>query len=153
MELQDILSLDDTLLAELRSNLKQPNNVLVVPFFYMLPLVQDLQKHLIVRPDNGLYVIYWRHKLFAQVVNENYIVDKSFEIQLHSNISEYYLGTWAENRLKPLEYEDFIQDEKLKAISAPNKKINYKTVYLRPYHLLALLLSSLFLKCKHKLNK
>jgi hypothetical protein len=125
MELQDILSLDDTLLAELRNNLKQPNNILIIPFFYILPIIQDLQRHLIVRPDNGLYVIHWRHKLFAQVVHEKYIVDKSLETRLHVNISEYYLGVWAENKLKPLEYEDFIQDEKLKLISGPNKKIKY----------------------------
>lgn len=73
MELQDILSLDDLLLSELKSNLKQPNNILIVPFFYILPLIQDLQKHLIIRPDNGLYVIYWRHKLFAHLVFQRYI--------------------------------------------------------------------------------
>ena len=125
MELQDIISLDDKLLAELKHTLNQPNRILIVPFFYILPLIQDLQRHLVVRPDNGFYVIYWRHKLFAQVVHEKYITEKSFETQLHVNISEYFLGTWSENNLKSLEYEDFIQDEKLKAISTPGKKIKY----------------------------
>ena len=116
LELQDILSLDDTLLKELKINLKQPNNVLIVPFFYILPILQDLQRHLVVRPDNGFYVIYWRHKLFGQIVHEKYICEKCFEIQLHVNISEYYLDKWSQCK-KNLEYE-----EPTAAASGQNKK-------------------------------
>ncbi len=73
LELQDILSLDNVFIGKIKHNFKQASNIVRVPWFYILPIIQKIEKHLITRLDNGIYVLYWRHELFAQVVYAKYI--------------------------------------------------------------------------------
>ena len=90
MELQDILSIDNNAIDALFRKLNQPKSVLKFPWFFILRILHELESHLILRPDNGLQVLYWRHKLFAQVVNKNYIGKPRF-MKLLTNFFKFSL--------------------------------------------------------------
>ena len=75
LELQDILSLDNELLKEFKSRdlLRFSSYVLRMPFVYVSKVLNELRQYTITRPFHGIYSIYWKHKIFAEIVHEKYL--------------------------------------------------------------------------------
>ena len=91
LELQDILSLDNELLSDFkaRGNLlrdqefyevydesadkKQKRTFVRMPWLYILRILDFLDDYLIRRPFQGVYTIYWRHRIFANIVRKKYL--------------------------------------------------------------------------------
>lgn len=75
LELQDVLSLDNDLMIALLSKdiVKQSGNAVRVPWLYISQILEALRSQLITRPFHGVYTIYWRHKIFQQIVFQKYL--------------------------------------------------------------------------------
>lgn len=139
-ELQDVLSLDNQLLKAILPELNQPKQILQCPWFLILRLLQDIQKHIVIRPDNGIYVIFWRHKLFGEIVRKKYLSSsEDYLTQCHLNIAEYYMGSWASPLCKQLEFEEWREVVKpptqFESFSGNNKvihKVKYQANRLVP---------------------
>lgn len=130
-ELQDILSLDNELMKLFKANdlIKSESNILQLPWFYIIRLLNSLRNHLLIRPFNGIYTISWKHQIFNKIIQKRYIgkffnylnlsnpsiqnqfgldENPTFLMYLHKNICEYYLGIWSSPKEKPLTYEKII---------------------------------------------
>ncbi|CAF0731081.1 unnamed protein product [Brachionus calyciflorus] len=107
MELQDILSLDNELLKIFKAKnlIKSKDNVLRMPWYYILSVINSLRNHLLTKPLHGIYILGWKHSIFKEVIFDKYLGDNSFLKYLHTNVSEYYLGLWSSPKAKPLKYE------------------------------------------------
>ena len=53
--------------------LKQWPTILRMPFFYLSKLLKALSPYLLTRPFHGIYTIYWRHKVFSEIVYNKYL--------------------------------------------------------------------------------
>lgn len=75
LELQDVLSLDDNLMIALLSRdiVKPSGNAVRVPWLYISQILAALKSQLIIRPFHGVYTIYWKHKIFQQIVYQKYL--------------------------------------------------------------------------------
>jgi hypothetical protein len=74
-EIQDILSLDNELLKEIKSKqlMKETSDVIRIPWFYILRALKELNNHLLVKPYQGIFTISWRHSIFSNIVFDRYL--------------------------------------------------------------------------------
>jgi hypothetical protein len=74
-ELQDILSLDDDLLKNLLSNglIKPSEKFLRMPWVCILPLLNAISNHLLIKPFHGINTICWKHNIFGEIVFKKYL--------------------------------------------------------------------------------
>uniref|UniRef100_A0A8B9LCS5 NACHT and WD repeat domain containing 1 n=1 Tax=Astyanax mexicanus TaxID=7994 RepID=A0A8B9LCS5_ASTMX len=95
-ELQDILSLDNDVLAEVYQNRLPPNHTLLrfPPLLWAL-FRQDLGDHLVERWENGIAV------QFIEIVKERYL-SVELRVKMHTVLSEYFLGQWSQGQQKPI---------------------------------------------------
>ncbi|XP_033763365.1 uncharacterized protein LOC117344647 [Pecten maximus] len=102
-ELEDVLSLDDTLLT----NVFQYH----VPPFRRIPSVlwvrvrHDIASYLVDKEVDDTRVFFWYHRQFYEAAEKRYLSDSEFSKEVHSLLADYYLGTW-HNKPKPFKYSE-----------------------------------------------
>ncbi|XP_007240267.3 NACHT domain- and WD repeat-containing protein 1 [Astyanax mexicanus] len=101
-ELQDILSLDNDVLAEVYQNRLPPNHTLLrfPPLLWAL-FRQDLGDHLVERWENGIAVCGFSLRQFIEIVKERYL-SVELRVKMHTVLSEYFLGQWSQGQQKPI---------------------------------------------------
>ncbi|XP_012941866.1 NACHT and WD repeat domain-containing protein 2 [Aplysia californica] len=98
-EMEDILSLDDDVLHEVFGEFRPA--VRRIPYIKWLALKQDVEAFLVYRDADGVTVAIWQHDRFLHAVQQRYLSNAETLCQVHSNIADYFLGTWA-GRAKPV---------------------------------------------------
>lgn len=148
-ELEDILSLDDEVLADVFQYHVPP--IRRIPPILWVRLKNDILSYLAVREVDSYQVIYWYHRQFIEAATHFYLEDKRSTRDLHSLLADYWLNTW-HNRKKPFTYTKY-QMKKLK-LSSPEssedrlvpdqplifksdnqERFNYRKLNHLPYHL------------------
>lgn len=75
LELCDILSLDNDLLYDFKSDdmLKYSPDLIRIPYLYVSKILNSFKSYFITRTFHGVYTIYWRHKIFSEIVFNRYL--------------------------------------------------------------------------------
>ena len=107
VELLDLLSLDDQVLSSIFLFWLPP--VRRIPPFLWTRLKLDLDKFLVVREAGDVEVLCWYHRQFRDVARERYLRNDDAVFHIHSNMAEYFMGTWGGGKKKPFVYSDFIK--------------------------------------------
>ena len=94
-ELEDLLSLDDTVLNDVYQYWTPP--VRRLPPLLWIRIRSEINEYLIDRGADGTRVIYWYHRQFIEVARERYLESNEPEV-IHFKMSEYFLGTWCGNK-------------------------------------------------------
>lgn len=92
-----------------RELIRHNEQVLRMPWLYILNLLNSLTNHFIIKPLHGIYTICWKHAITIQVIKKKYLEDKNFYTHLNKNVAEYYLGLWSSPNIKCLKYEKQIR--------------------------------------------
>ncbi|XP_013421183.1 NACHT and WD repeat domain-containing protein 2 [Lingula anatina] len=103
-ELEDLLSLDEKVLNDVYQYHLPP--VRRIPPLLWTRLRSDLPGYLSEREADGVSVVNWYHRQFIDASRERYFRNLNFLSEIHSNIAEYFLGTWGGGKPKPFEYSD-----------------------------------------------
>ncbi|KAH3890890.1 NACHT and WD repeat domain-containing protein 2-like [Dreissena polymorpha] len=104
-ELDDILSLDDTLLNEVYLVLNEYPNIRRMPHYFWARLRQDLRPYLTFVHTDGIATVQWRYKTMALVAKERYRTNGDGRIiEMFSNMADYFLGTWSDTKMKPFKH-------------------------------------------------
>lgn len=98
-ELLDIMSIDEVLLDDVTEYCETP--IRRMPSYFPVRLLHDLEPFVKEREVDGILVLSWKHKQFYDAAVERYLRDKELEEVLHSNIADYFLGTWGGSARKP----------------------------------------------------
>ena len=97
-ELEDLLSLDDDVLNDVYQYWTPP--VRRLPPLIWLRIRSDLGDYLVERGSDGARVSFWYHRQFIEVSRERYLQENS-SAKVHSNMAEYFQGTWSNGKKKP----------------------------------------------------
>ncbi|KAM9460844.1 NACHT domain- and WD repeat-containing protein 1 [Clarias gariepinus] len=101
-ELRDILSVDNDVLAEVYQSRLPPSHTLIrFPPLLWARLRYDLKDHLVERWENGIIVLVFFQRQFTDIVKARYL-SVEHRVQMHSVLSEYFLGQWSQGQLKPI---------------------------------------------------
>ncbi|XP_076085339.1 NACHT and WD repeat domain-containing protein 2-like [Mytilus galloprovincialis] len=92
-ELEDILACDDDVLNDVYEYWTPP--IRRLPPLLLVRLRHDLQQYLVERGADGATVIYWYHRQFIEAAQDRYCRGETSVTNLHTAISDYFLGTWA----------------------------------------------------------
>ncbi|KAK3736404.1 hypothetical protein QZH41_017906 [Actinostola sp. cb2023] len=141
-ELEDLLSLDDEVLNDVYQYWTPPLRRL--PPLLWIRIRSDIKDYLIDRGADGTRVIYWYHRQFIEVAKERYLTGGQ-ATKIHANLSEYFLGTWAQGKKKPYVNKkgESLQDDRLVSEmplmfdnKEPNPVFNLRMLSELPYHLI-----------------
>lgn len=99
-EMEDILSLDDTVLNDVYIHWIPP--VRRIPPLLWPRLTDELSSYIVEREANGILVFYWYHRQFIAASKQRYLSESRHRYQIHSMLADYYLGTWGGGKLKPI---------------------------------------------------
>lgn len=91
-ELEDLLSLDDTVLNDVYQYWTPP--VRRLPPLLWIRIRSEINDYLIDRGADGTRVMYWYHRQFIEVAQQRYLQSDE-AVEIHSKMSEYFLGTWS----------------------------------------------------------
>ena len=97
-ELEDLLSLDDDVLNDVYQYWTPP--VRRLPPLIWLRIRSDLGDYLVERGSDGARVSFWYHRQFIEVSHERYLQNQE-SVKFHSNMAEYFQGTWSDGKKKP----------------------------------------------------
>jgi WD40 repeat protein len=97
-ELEDLLSLDDDVLNDVYQYWTPP--VRRLPPLIWLRVRSDLGDYLVERGSDGARVSFWYHRQFIEVSRERYLLEQE-SVKVHSNMAEYFQGTWSGGKKKP----------------------------------------------------
>ncbi|XP_015220730.2 NACHT domain- and WD repeat-containing protein 1 [Lepisosteus oculatus] len=101
-ELQDVLSLDDAVLADIYQYWPPPNHEIIrLPPLLWTRLRHDLAEYLVERQSDGTRVLGLYHRQFIEMVQKRYLSAER-RSQSHSILSEFFLGTWSQGNRKPV---------------------------------------------------
>lgn len=101
-ELEDVLSLDDVVLNDVFQHWLPPLRR-IPPL--LLPRLQDeLSSYIMQREANETVVFYWYHGQFISAARERYLSNPQHKFYIHSNLANYFLGTWGAGKKKPFKY-------------------------------------------------
>ncbi|XP_071108697.1 NACHT and WD repeat domain-containing protein 2-like [Haliotis cracherodii] len=103
-ELEDMLSLDDKVLNDVYQYHLPP--VRRIPPLLWTRIRGDLPGYLSEREADGVNVIFWYHRQFIDAARERYFKNLNFVSAMHSEMADYFLGTWGGGRPKPYEYSE-----------------------------------------------
>ena len=106
IELLDLLSLDDEVLNSIFLFWLPP--VRRLPPFLWTRLRIELDQFLVERDADDIAVLNWYHRLFKEAAKERYLADDESRAHIHSNLSDYFLGTWS-GRSKPFRFSAFLK--------------------------------------------
>ena len=90
-ELEDILSLDDTVLNDVYQYWTPP--IRRLPPLLWIRIRSDIGDYLIERGADGARVINWYHRQFIEAARERYLGGGQ-AVGIHTNMSDYFLGKW-----------------------------------------------------------
>ncbi|XP_062617256.1 NACHT and WD repeat domain-containing protein 2-like [Saccostrea cucullata] len=98
-ELLDIMSIDEALLDVVTACCKTA--IRRMPSYLPVRLLQDLEPFITEREVDGILVLSWKHRQFLEAAAKKYLSEEKFVENVHSNIADYFLGTWGGARSKP----------------------------------------------------
>ncbi|CAF1575600.1 unnamed protein product, partial [Didymodactylos carnosus] len=102
-ELEDLISLDETVLNDVYQYHLPP--IRRIPPLLWTRIRNDLPNYLVEREAEGVSVVSWYHRQFAEVSQERYLANENTRRNYHSQMADYFLGIWA-NRPKPFQFSD-----------------------------------------------
>lgn len=102
MELEDVLSLDDTVLNDVFVHWLPP--VRRIPPLLWPRLNNQLSSYIIRREANGTMVNFWYHRQFIAVARERYLSDLGHRLYIHTSLAHYFQGTWGAGGKKAFRY-------------------------------------------------
>ncbi|XP_051531266.1 NACHT domain- and WD repeat-containing protein 1 [Myxocyprinus asiaticus] len=101
-ELQDVLSLDNDVLAEIYKFWLPPNHTLLrFPRIHWSRLRHDLRDHLTERWEGGIILLGFSHRQFTELVRERYL-SSDMKTDMHTILAEYFSGQWSKSQLRPI---------------------------------------------------
>ncbi|MBN3306526.1 NWD1 protein, partial [Amia calva] len=101
-ELQDVLSLDDEVLADIYQYWPPPNmDIIRLPPLLWTRLRHDLAEYLVERQTEGIKVLGLYHRQFIKMVKKRYLA-ADHRTRRHSVLSDFFLGTWSLGNRKPV---------------------------------------------------
>nr|XP_002663751.3 NACHT domain- and WD repeat-containing protein 1 isoform X2 [Danio rerio] len=101
-ELQDVLSLDNDVLAEIYKCWLPPSHTLMrFPRFHWSRLRHDLSAHLTERWEAGVLLLGFTHRQFAELVRRRYL-SRDVKADMHTILAEYFSGQWSKGQLRPI---------------------------------------------------
>ncbi|XP_033746900.1 NACHT and WD repeat domain-containing protein 2-like [Pecten maximus] len=109
-ELFDILSVDDVLLNNLYVEWHPPLRRFLPRLFTAIK--HELDDYIEEREMDGIFVMFWKCRLFSSVAECRYLGDETFSQQIHTNIADYYLGKWSGARKKPFQYPSLLMTKR-----------------------------------------
>lgn len=98
LELDDILSLDDTVLNDIYQYWTPPIRRMLPLLWFRLHA--DVEEYLIKRGADGIPVLSWYHRQFTEAARTRYL-SRGHAVNIHRAMGEYFNGTWSEGRKKP----------------------------------------------------
>lgn len=101
-ELEDLISLDDEVLNDIYQYHLPP--VRRIPPLLWTRIRNDMSGYLSEREADGVSVVGWYHRQFFDACKERYFKNLNFLTIIHSNMAEYFLGTYGGGKPKPFEY-------------------------------------------------
>uniref|UniRef100_A0A8C2K4B0 NACHT and WD repeat domain containing 1 n=1 Tax=Cyprinus carpio TaxID=7962 RepID=A0A8C2K4B0_CYPCA len=97
-ELQDVLSLDNDVLAEIYKYWLPPSHTLLrFPRLHWSRLRHDLTAHLTERWEGAFTFL----RQFAELVRKRYL-SRDMKADMHAILAEYFLGQWSKGQLRPI---------------------------------------------------
>ncbi|CAF1235202.1 unnamed protein product [Adineta steineri] len=102
-ELEDLISLDETVLNDIYQYHLPP--IRRIPPLLWTRIRNDIPNYLVEREAEGVSVVSWYHRQFAEVSHERYLANPEERRRYHSQMADYFLGIWA-NRPKPFQFTD-----------------------------------------------
>uniref|UniRef100_A0A673LBW1 NACHT domain- and WD repeat-containing protein 1-like n=1 Tax=Sinocyclocheilus rhinocerous TaxID=307959 RepID=A0A673LBW1_9TELE len=97
-ELQDVLSLDNDVLAEMYKYWLPPSHTLLrFPRLHWSRLRHDLTAHLTERWEGAFTFL----RQFAELVRKRYL-SRDMKTDMHAILAEYFLGQWSQGQLRPI---------------------------------------------------
>ncbi|CAF1410127.1 unnamed protein product [Rotaria sordida] len=102
-ELEDLISLDETVLNDIYQYHLPP--IRRIPPLLWTRIRNDVPNYLVEREAEGVSVVSWYHRQFAEVSHERYLSNPEERRIYHSSMADYYLGIWAA-RPKPFQYSE-----------------------------------------------
>ncbi|RWS28545.1 NACHT and WD repeat domain-containing protein 2-like protein [Leptotrombidium deliense] len=103
-ELDDLLSLDDIVLNDVYEYHFPPFRR--IPPLLWTRIRNDIPNYLTDRDADGVSVINWYHRQFAEASVLRYLNEQQKVIYFHSSLADYFLGKWAGGRMKPFRYTE-----------------------------------------------
>ena len=101
-ELEDVLSLDDTVLSDVYQYWDPPvEGYIRIPSLLWKRIRHEVSDYLVERQADGKTVLAWYHRQFIETATKRYL-SASSEVQIcHSNLASYFEGYWS-GRSKPI---------------------------------------------------
>ncbi|XP_041121063.1 NACHT and WD repeat domain-containing protein 2-like [Polyodon spathula] len=99
MELEDILSLDNSVLSEIivSTNLQNP---LRISYILIAKLKEELNGYLVERQVRNVTLLVWANRHLQLIAQKLYLSNEEDIHQMHSLLAEYFLGVWSGGRRK-----------------------------------------------------
>ncbi|XP_047933726.2 NACHT domain- and WD repeat-containing protein 1 isoform X1 [Anser cygnoides] len=102
MELKDVLSLDDEVLAEIHHcHLPSSKAILRFPPLHWAQLRRDMGECVAERKADGFTLLGFAHRQFVEMVQNRYL-SKQDQIKRHFLLADFFRGTWSWGMKKPL---------------------------------------------------
>ncbi|XP_066274641.1 NACHT domain- and WD repeat-containing protein 1-like isoform X1 [Branchiostoma lanceolatum] len=98
-ELEDVLSCDDEVLNDVFEWWVPP--VRRLPSMLWVRIKTELAPYLVERGADGASVIFWYHRQFIETAKQRFLSSEEQCRKLHSNLADYFLGSWAGGKKKP----------------------------------------------------
>ncbi|UYV61467.1 NWD2 [Cordylochernes scorpioides] len=103
-ELEDLLSLDDTVLEDVYQYHLPP--VRRIPPLLWTRIRNDLPNYLTEREADGITVLNWYHRQFREAAVKRYFRNPKVVPFFHNNLAEYFMGIWGGGIAKPFRYSE-----------------------------------------------
>lgn len=140
-ELQDVLSLDNDVLAEIYKYWLPPSHTLLrFPRLHWSRLFHDMRDHLMERWEGGVILLKFRHRQFSELVRDRYLT-REMKTNLHGILADYFSGRWSAGQLRPILLPSLgtLLNADRKVPPQPlwftREAANLRKLYELPYHL------------------
>ena len=102
-ELEDILSLDDTVLNDVYEYWDPPvEGIIRLPPLLWKRIRYQLEEYLVERQADGAIVLNWYHRQFAEAAFQRYLSDEISQTERCTTLAEFFVGTWSDGKNKPI---------------------------------------------------
>ena len=103
MEMEDMLSLDESVLTEINSRSNVGMVVRRCPPSVWAKIRNDMEPFLQLKVADDVDINFWVHNVIRNYTEKRYLGDPEFVRDIHHMIADYYLGVW---HGKPMKYTD-----------------------------------------------
>lgn len=114
-ELEDLLSLDDTVLTDVYQRHIPPFRR--IPPLLWVRIRHDISQYLVDKEVDEVRSFFWYHRQFYEAAGLRYLSDRAYKREIHSLMADYYLGIWYGVK-KPFKYTP--EQMKRLGISSPD---------------------------------